>query len=270
MWSSTNQRIKALMSARQREKDRLSRPIHVRRADIKLAFRNEEGFLVEIPARALLNDFTQAGFSVYAVDRLNPNVELSVEFDHPKHFRLTGKVVWCQYQPSSTHVLTPQVYPYRVGLAFIWKDATQEADFKKFCTQLTDLYVNKKGLFIEENFIAPPPTVEPEAAAGAAATKDPNDVPPPPESDEGGAPSEEKVAAEMAEAKAKEEAAAKVAATADAALAAAQPTAPAPASGDSAAAVLDALKGVDPAAPAAQTAAPAAPEAAKPEEKKAA
>jgi hypothetical protein len=245
MWSSTNQRIKALMSARQREKDRLTRPIHVRRADIILSFRNDEGFLVEVPARALLNDFTPAGFSVYAVSRLTPNVELNVELDHPKHFRLVGKVVWCQYQSSSAHVLTPQTYPYRVGLAFIWKDAAIEEEFKKFCAELTDLYVNKKGLFIEENFVvATPPAAEAAAAEGA---KDPNDVPPPPESDEGGAPTEEKIAAAPAEGAPAAETAPVVAATespvAPAAAAAETPAAP---PGETAS-VLDALKDVNPA-----------------------
>jgi hypothetical protein len=257
MWSSTNQRIKALMSARQREKERLTRPIHVRRADIKLSFRNDEGFLVEVPARALLNDFTPAGFSIYAVSRLTPNVELTIELDHPKHFRLIGKVVWCQYQPSSSHVLTAPTYPYRVGLAFIWKDAALEEEFKKFCADLVELYVNKKGLFIEENFVSATPPVE---AAPAELAKDPNDVPPPKESDEGGAPTDEKVAEAVQAAPA-----APTGTPTDGAPAAATETpavaaAPAAPVGETAS-VLDALKDIDPAAPAA--AAPA-------EEKKAA
>jgi hypothetical protein len=244
MWSSTNQRIKALMSARQREKDRLTRPIHVRRADIILSFRNDEGFLVEVPARALLNDFTPAGFSVYAVSRLTPNAELTVEFDDPKHFRLVGKVVWCQYQSSSAHVLTSQTYPYRVGLAFIWKDAALEEEFKKFCADLSDLYVNKKGLFIEENFVvATPPAAEGVVAEGA---KDPNDVPPPPESDEGGAPTEEKAAAPAATATPAEGVPATDAVAAVAAAPAETPSTPAAPPGETAS-VLDALKDVDPA-----------------------
>src|SRR4051812_40635819 len=111
MWSSTNQRIKALMSARARERDRLTLPIHVRRADVALSFRDENDFLVEVPARALLNDLTPAGFCAYAVTGLNPNSEIAVEIEHPKHFRLLAKVVWSQYQPSSSHVLAPQSFP---------------------------------------------------------------------------------------------------------------------------------------------------------------
>lgn len=235
MWSSTNQRIKALMSAKNREKERLTRPIHVRRSDLVLSFRSDDGFLIEVPARAMLNDLTPDGFCAYAVTSLTPNVELSITIEHPKRFQLTAKVVWCQYQPSSTHVITAQTYPYRVGLALLWKDAAVEAEFKKFCAQLGDLYVNKKGLFIEEAFEHPQAEV---AAAPAEAVKDPLDVPAPTESDEGAAPTEEQVAAEMAAAKAAEVAAE--------ALKAANP-APAPAATPgteevSAASVLDALK----------------------------
>ncbi|MBS1960977.1 MAG: hypothetical protein JST04_02090 [Bdellovibrionales bacterium] len=249
MWSSTNQRIKALMSARAREKDRLTRPIHVRRADVSLNFRDERDFLVQVPARVLLNDLTPAGFCVYAVTGLNPNAEITVEIEHPKHFRLTAKVVWCQYQSSSMRVLTSESFRYRVGLALIWTDTALEEEFRKYCEELDGLYVNKKALFLEEAFKTAPETskdAESAATANAGAAKDPNDVPAPTESDEGGAPSEEKVAAEMAAA-----AAAEVAA--QALKDANPPAAAAPTSDTSAADVLNALKDIDSGTPAAAT-----------------
>ncbi|MBC7387154.1 MAG: hypothetical protein H7301_13465 [Cryobacterium sp.] len=201
MWSSSNQRIKALMSARQREKDRLTRPIYVRRAELVLRFRSEDDFLVEVPARALLNDFTPAGFYAYAATRLNPNVEITLQLDHPKHFNLTAKIVWCQYQASSAHVVSStQNYPYRIALAMLWKDSLEEEEFKKFCFELSDLYISKKGLFIEEAF--PKPNANPSAAVQPTATlsavPDPMDVPPTTESDEGAAPSEEQLTADLA------------------------------------------------------------------------
>ncbi len=233
------------MSARAREKDRLGRPIHVRRADVVLSFRADDGFLVEVPARGLLNDFTPAGFCVYAAMPLVPNVELTLQIEHPKRFTLTAKVVWCQYQPSSAKVLASsgQPYPYRVGLALLWKDAAVEAEFKKFCADLAELYVNKAGLFIEQAFAEDAPAAPPAEAPAPTAAFDANGVAPPPESDEGAAPSEEQVAAEMAAAKA-----------AEALQAANPPEAPvapseAPAAAEaSAASVLDALKDFDPAA----------------------
>lgn len=231
------------MSARAREKDRLTRPIHVRRAEVALSFRDDRDFLVEVPSRALLNDLTASGFCVYAATGLNPNAEITAEIEHPKRFRLTAKVVWCQYQPSSSHVITAQSFPYRIGLALIWKNAEAEEAFKKYCAELENLYVNKKALFLEEAFKddANVPTSEAIAAATAV------DVPAPTESDEGGAPSEEKVAAEMAAA-----AAAEVAAKA---LSAANPPAEAaapPAGESSAADVLNALKDIDPGVPASE------------------
>ncbi len=230
------------MSARAREKDRLTRPIHVRRADVALSFRDDRDFLVEVAARALLNDFTPAGFCAYAVTGLNPNSEITVEIEHPKHFRLTAKVVWNQYQPSSSHVLTPQSYPYRIGLALIWQDAAQEAEFTKYCAELDDLYVNKKALFLEEAFKHQATAA---TAAPANAPAEPGDVPAPVESDEGGAPSEDKVAAEMAAATAAE--------IASQALKTANPETPAAIStGTSAADVLNALKDIDVGMPAAE------------------
>jgi hypothetical protein len=245
MWSSTNQRIKALMSARQRERERLTRPIHVRRADIKLSFRADDGFLVEVPARGLLNDFTPAGFSVYAVARLSPNVEVTVEVEHPKRFTLQGKIVWCQYQPSSSHVLTTQTYPYRVGLALLFKDAKVEEEFQQFCSELGNLYVHKKGLFIEEAFVDP-------SAAAPVPAKDPNDVPAPAVSDEGGAPRADSLVIEREAAE--NLSAEQVSGVAEAALAAAAEAGagpgagftPTPASPGETASILDALKDIDP------------------------
>lgn len=171
MWSSTNQRIKALMSARQREKERLTRPIYVRRTDLVLSFSADDGVLVEIAARALLNDLTPEGFCIYAATSLNSNVEISLQIDHPKRFKLKAKVLWSQYQASSSHVITTQNFPYRMKLSLLWKDSTQEEEFKTFCSVLDELYVSKEGLFIEEAFVSDSPvTVE---AAQTMATEAP-------------------------------------------------------------------------------------------------
>lgn len=204
MWSSTNQRIKALISARAREKDRLTRPIHVRRADAVFSFRNAEDFLIQIPGRILLNDLNSYGFFAYAGTPLNPNSELTVEIEHPKRFRLSAKVVWCQYQPSSSHILTAQAFPYRIGIALIWKKPELEAEFKKYCEDLSGLYVNAKALFLEEAFKTDPDSEPKETVAASAPLPE---VPPPTESDEGGAPSDEKIAEEAAAAVAAEVAA---------------------------------------------------------------
>lgn len=238
MWSSTNQRIKALMSARAREKDRLTLPIHIRRANVALSFRDDHDFLVEVPSRALLNDLTPAGFVVYAASGMTPNSEITVEIEHPKRFRLTAKVVFSQYQASSSKVLTAQSFPYRVGLALIWNDAKLEEEFKNYCGELDGLYVNKKALFLEEMFKTAP--VKEEANPALAPVRDASEFPAPVESDEGGAPSEEKVAAEMA--------AAAAADIATQALNAANPAPPPGTGGTSATDVLNALKDIDPGA----------------------
>jgi hypothetical protein len=175
---------------------------------------------------------------------LNPNAEVTLEVAHPKHFRLSAKVVWCQYQPSSSHVLTEESFPYRLGIALLWRDPGLEEKFNKYCAELEDLYVNNKALFLTEVFAA-----QAEATATLVETapaNDPEEVPPPTESDEAGAPSDEKVAAEMAAAAAAE--------VATEALQQANPEAPGAAAAatgtpeTSAADVLNALKDSDPGA----------------------
>jgi hypothetical protein len=140
MWNGSNQRIKALMSARERERTRLTRPIRVERADIKLNYKHADGSAMDIPARALLNEFTTDGICLFTTTPLVPNLEISVAISHPKEFTIQAKVIWCQYQPSSSHVLTSQPFAYRVGLAFQFTDAAQVEVFQKFCAEMREKY----------------------------------------------------------------------------------------------------------------------------------
>jgi len=140
MWNGSSQRIKALMSARERERLRLTRPIRVERADITLHYQHSNGNAIDIPARALLNEFTPSGICLFTTATLVPNLEMSVVISHPKEFTILAKVVWCQYQPSSSHVLTSQPFAYRVGLAFHFSDASQEEAFKLFCEEMHEKY----------------------------------------------------------------------------------------------------------------------------------
>lgn len=160
MWSGSNQRIKALMSAREREKQRLSRPIHLMRANIRLVHKNESGTEIEVPARALLNEFSSSGICLFTMTPLTPNLEMVLELVHPQKFTLQARVIWCQYQPSSSHVLTSKPYAYRLGLAFRFEDAAQQESFKKFCTEMAERYAQAK------------PGVAPSGTFSAAASPD--------------------------------------------------------------------------------------------------
>ena len=115
MWAGGSQRIKALMAAKGREAARLQLPIHANRADVKIIIVPEDGPHKEVAGRALLTDFKPRGIYLYATERLPANLEVIFEVHHPEYFRLVGKIIWCQYQPSSSRVITEQSYHYRVG-----------------------------------------------------------------------------------------------------------------------------------------------------------
>lgn len=140
MWNGSNQRIKALMSARERERLRLTRPIRVERADLNLNFKDADGSATDIQGRALLNEFETSGICLYTTMTLAPNLDLTLTISHPQTFTIQARVVWCQYQPSSSHVVTSKPYAYRVGLAFHFADAAQEEAFKKFCLEMKENY----------------------------------------------------------------------------------------------------------------------------------
>ena len=128
------------MRAREREKMRLSRPIHILRADVKLQFKDTAGTALEVKGRALLNDFSTNGIVLYTDRSLAPNLELNLVIENPQPFQLNGKVVWCQYQPSSNHVITSEPYAYRIGIAFRFADKTQEEAFQNFCKEMYSKY----------------------------------------------------------------------------------------------------------------------------------
>ena len=147
MWTGGSQRIKALIAAKDRELARLSLPIHANRADVKIVLVTESGERKEIAARALLTDFKPKGTYIYSHERLPPNLEVLFEIEHPDSFRIVGKVIWCQYQPSSARVISEQSFQYRLGLGFHFLNPADENRFSDFCTRLQDGYVSPRVLF---------------------------------------------------------------------------------------------------------------------------
>lgn len=165
------------MAAREREKQRLSRPIHIMRADIRLGYRSGSGTNVNVPARALLNEFTPSGICLYTTTPLTPNLDMILELNHPKKFTLKARVVWCQYQPSSNHVLTAKPYAYRLGLAFSF-DTPEQADvFKKFCEEMTERYAQSTPGAPMPPLSSEASTETPSAAPTLAAVPSPEAAP---------------------------------------------------------------------------------------------
>jgi len=56
MWTTGNQRIKALFAAREREHARLALPIHLSRADVQIRIPMPNGEELLVTGRAMLSD----------------------------------------------------------------------------------------------------------------------------------------------------------------------------------------------------------------------
>ncbi|RYZ66192.1 MAG: hypothetical protein EOP09_13070 [Proteobacteria bacterium] len=100
-----------------------------------------------VAGRALLSDFSDKGLYLYVADRLPPNLEVVFEIDHPTHFKLVGKVIWCQYQPTSNKIIAAEPFPYRIGLGFHHATAETAKVFSEFCAQMTERYQSQRSLF---------------------------------------------------------------------------------------------------------------------------
>ncbi len=147
MWTSGNQRIKALFAAREREHARLGLPIHLSRADVQIRIPMQNGEERIVNGRAMLSDFKEKGLYLYVAERLPPNLEVVFEIKHPDHFELVGKVIWCQYQPTSNKIISEQPFPYRIGLGFHHASEVSTTVFAEFCARMAERYTSERMLF---------------------------------------------------------------------------------------------------------------------------
>ncbi len=146
MWQSPSQRNRALAGAKQRERDRLRRAIHINRVQVELHHASPEGPETVIQARVLLNDLNPTGFNLYSTQNLSPGVTVTLVLNEPRLFEIEAKVLWCQDQPSAHHILSPNAYTYRVTLELRFADDTKKVEFEKFCQEVTAKYNFVGGL----------------------------------------------------------------------------------------------------------------------------
>ena len=133
MWHSPNQKSRG-----SRRKDR-NRKIHIRRinAQIEVQLANaERKTLAQV--RVVLNDLTHKGVGIFSSISVPPGQELTLQVIEPVNIALPAKVLWCQDQAVSSHILTQQPYSFRAGLEFIIAPGTEkEAEINAFYERVT-------------------------------------------------------------------------------------------------------------------------------------
>lgn len=147
MWQAPNQRVRALQTAKKRQQDRLSRPLHIKRvrAEIRAISQNPGGEAPATEARVILNDFSAKGMGIFASQALMVGQEVAITLQEPKQVYLRGRIVWCQEYDAESHVLSANPFSYRMGIKFVFQSKQEEQAVAKFCDELfrQHLYGNK-------------------------------------------------------------------------------------------------------------------------------
>jgi hypothetical protein len=147
MWQAPNQRLRSVIQAKKREREKKRRPVHLKRvsAEIRpLATKLGQAAAVTA-ARVLLNDITVKGLGIFSEHAMTPGQSISITLEEPRRFYVKGRVVWCQEFEGESRVLSAQRYSYRVGIQFVFQSAEEQAEVEKFLTELSEQHVHGDG-----------------------------------------------------------------------------------------------------------------------------
>jgi hypothetical protein len=138
MWQAPNQRLRALANAKKRERDRIRRPLHIKRvhAELKIMPSALGGPAQISSARIMLNDMTSKGVGIFSTELMHPGTEVQISISHPKVFFVRGRVTWCQEHDVNSHILSQTAYSYRVGIEFVFQSPEEEKQVKEYCALL--------------------------------------------------------------------------------------------------------------------------------------
>ena len=146
MWQGSSQRVRALQSEKRRQKERLARPIHIKRvrAEIKPRGSSVNQQLPITDGRVILNDISAQGMGLFSTQPQLVGQEVSITLEEPRRIFLRGRIIWCQEHDTETHVISQNAYSYRVGIKFLFESKEEEELIKQFVAELgRDVLYNK-------------------------------------------------------------------------------------------------------------------------------
>ncbi len=134
-----------------------------------------------LPARVILNEFSLAGVGAYTTGRIKMGQEIALTIDEPRRFYITGRVLFCNEVRVDSKLIQQNVFPWRVGIEFIYKTDAERAEVSKYCEELTKTWLGAliPSVIPGEGKVQAPSSSA--AASGTAITATP-DAPKPAES----------------------------------------------------------------------------------------
>jgi hypothetical protein len=137
MWQVPNQKLRAMISARKREKERQKQGFHIRRTSAQLKIVSPPVALPPMSVRVVLNDISPKQMSLFTSQPLAPGQIAAVTLEEPKRIYVRARILGCQELDYESKVISTQSYSYRVTLLFIFESEEEEKQFKSFYDELT-------------------------------------------------------------------------------------------------------------------------------------
>jgi hypothetical protein len=132
-----------------------------------------------LPARVVLNEFSLAGVGAYTTQRLKMGQEIALTIDEPRRFYITGRVLICNEVRTESKLIQQNVYPWRVGIEFIYKNDAERAEVSKYCEELTRTWLGAlvPSVVPGEGRLQAEQTAQASVATPAAPTATPAETP---------------------------------------------------------------------------------------------
>ncbi len=139
MWQAPSHRIRALASAKRRQRERQRLAIHIKQVEGEVTIANAQG--PAVPARIVLNDIAPKGVGVFTPEPFGIGQEVELKISKPKEINLRGRVAWCQEYDANSHILSQTPFSFRIGIVFSLDNSEDEQNVKSYCEELAKGYL---------------------------------------------------------------------------------------------------------------------------------
>lgn len=136
MWQNSNQKVRALATARKRDRERSRQSVHFKRINASIESAPTDGPKEVIEARVILNDFNTKGVSFFSPQLLPQGLSITLATLDPFKIVLHGRVVYCQEANATSHVISSIHFGYRIGMEFTPADEAEREALAKYCQDL--------------------------------------------------------------------------------------------------------------------------------------
>ena len=134
MWQSPSQRRRALILARDRERARSKRRLHLQRVRAELKVVGEIKAATE--AHVVLTDIGTEGLGLFASKPLPVGQQIALTIEYPRRFYVRARIISCQEYDVESHVLSRARHSYRVGVMFLFANAAERRQVEQYCELL--------------------------------------------------------------------------------------------------------------------------------------